>query len=263
MKTNLISALLMGMTLSACVVSQDAIVPSENYITQKVKVEAFDGISTSTAIDVVYTQADQTDIEIYAPDNLMPFVKLVNDGGMLKVFFESDEPGNGINIRGKHHTKVNISAPAVHALHTSSSGDIVLVNGLKTNGLVSVESSSAGEIGGSGILCDELVIEASSAGDIELKNVVCNTLQVEASSAGDVSLSGTCRMAKLEASSAGEIDADDLKADAVKAEASSSGDVSCYAVESLEASTSSAGNVYYKGNPKHIHNHSKGVKKID
>lgn len=263
MKTNLISALLMGMTLSACVVSQDAIVPSENYITQKVKVEASDGISTSTAIDVVYTQADQTDIEIYAPDNLMPFVKLVNDGGMLKVFFESDEPGNGINIRGKHHTKVNISAPAVHTLHTSSSGDIVLVNGLKTNGLVSVESSSAGEIEGSGISCEELVIEASSAGDIELKNVVCNTLQVEASSAGDVSLSGTCRMAKLEASSAGEIDADDLKADTVKAEASSSGDVSCYAVESLEASTSSAGNVYYKGNPKQIRNHSKGVKKID
>ena len=263
MKTNLISALLMGMTLSACVVSQDAIVPSENYITQKVKVEAFDGISTSTAIDVVYTQADQTDIEIYAPDNLMPFVKLVNDGGMLKVFFESDETGNGINIRGKHHTKVNISAPAVHALHTSSSGDIVLVNGLKTNGLVTVESSSAGEIEGSGISCEELVIEASSAGDIELKNVACNTLQVEASSAGDVSLSGACRMAKFEASSAGEIDADDLKADAVKAEASSSGDVSCYAVESLEASASSAGNVYYKGNPKQIRNHSKGVKKID
>jgi predicted RecA/RadA family phage recombinase len=263
MKTNLISALLMGMTLSACVVSQDAIVPSENYITQKVKVEAFGGISTSTAIDVVYTQADQTDIEIYAPDNLMPFVKLVNDGGMLKVFFESDEPGNGINIRGKHHTKVNISAPAVHALHTSSSGDIVLVNGMKTNGLVTVESSSAGEIEGSGISCEELVIEASSAGDIELKNVACNTLQVEASSAGDVSLSGTCRIAKLEASSAGEIDADDLKADTVKAEASSSGDVSCYAVESLEATTSSAGNVYFKGNPKQIRNHSKGVKKID
>jgi hypothetical protein len=108
-----------------------------------------------------------------------------------------------------------------------------------------------------------LVIEASSAGDIELKNVACNNLQVEASSAGDVSLSGTCRMAKLEASSAGEIDADDLKADTVKAEASSSGDVSCYAVESLDASASSAGNVYYKGNPKQIHNHSKGVKKID
>ena len=269
MKTNVILTMLLAMVLGSCTISvsseaKEGIVPSKNYITQKVKVDNFDGISTSTSINVVYTQTTgDTDVEIYAPDNLMEYVKVENDGGMLKIYFESEIHGKGINIRGKHNTKVNISSPAIHALHTSSSGDIVLVNGLKTNGLVSVESSSAGEIEGNGISCEELVIQASSAGDIELKNVACSTLQVEASSAGDVSLSGACRMAKLEASSAGEIDADDLKADAVVAEASSSGDVSCYAVESLEASASSAGKVYYKGNPKQIRNHSKGVKKID
>ena len=269
MKKNVILTMLLAMALCSCTISvsgesKEGIVPSKNYITQKVKVDNFYGISTSTSIDVNYTQTTgNTDVEIYAPDNLMEYVKVENDGGMLKIYFESEVHGKGINIRGQHNTKVNISAPAIHALHTSSSGDIVLVNGLKTNGLVTVESSSAGEIEGSGISCEELVIEASSAGDIELKNVACSTLQVEASSAGDVSLSGACRSAKLEASSAGEIDADDLKADAVVAEASSSGDVSCYAVESLEASASSAGKVYYKGNPKQIRNHSKGVKKID
>lgn len=269
MKTNVILTMLLAMVLGSCTISvsgeaKEGIVPSKNYITQKVKVDNFDGISTSTSIDVNYTQtAGNTDVEIYAPDNLMEYVKVENDGGMLKIYFDSGVHGKGINIRGQHKTKVNISAPAIHALHTSSSGDIVLVNGLKTNGLVTVESSSAGEIEGNGISCEDLVIEASSAGDIELKNVACSTLRVEASSAGDVSLSGVCRSAKLEASSAGEIDADDLKADAVVAEASSSGDVSCYAVESLEASASSAGKVYYKGNPKQIRNHSKGVKKMD
>jgi hypothetical protein len=54
-----------------------------------------------------------------------------------------------------------------------------------------------------------------------------------------------------------------LKAEEVTAKASSAGDVSCYAVASLEASTSSAGNVCYKGNPKDIRIHSKGVQKID
>ena len=265
MKTNLILSMLLGMACSSCISvnSQNTIVPSENYVTQKVEVKAFDGILAATSIDVVYTQANDTDIEIYAPDNLMEYIKVENDGNMLKIHFESDKLGKGINIRGNHNTKVSISAPAVHALHTSSSGDILLVNGLKTDGRVSIESSSAGEIEGSDISCEELVVEASSAGNIELKNVACNTLQVEASSAGDVSLSGSCRLAKFEASSAGEIDADDLKAESVVAEASSSGDVSCYAVESLEASTSSAGKVYYKGNPKQIRNHSKGLKKID
>ena len=269
MKTNVILTMLLAMALCSCTISvsgesKEGIVPSKNYITQKVKVDNFDGISTSTSIDVNYTQTTgNTDVEIYAPDNLMEYVKVQVDGGILKIGFQSDEKGKGISIRGQHNTKVNISAPAIHALHTSSSGDIVLVNGLKTNGLVTVESSSAGEIEGNGISCEDLVIEASSAGDIELKNVACSTLRVEASSAGDVSLSGVCRSAKLEASSAGEIDADNLKADAVVAEASSSGDVSCYAVESLEASASSAGKVYYKGNPKQIRNHSKGVKKMD
>ena len=286
MKTNLILAMFLAMAFSSCISvnSQNAIVPSKNYITQKVKVEKFDGISTSTSIDVIYTQTTgNMDVEIYAPDNLMEYVKVEVDGGMLKIGFELEEKGQGLNIKGKHETEVRVSAPAVHSLRASSSGDIILKNGLQTTGKVSVESSSSGDIKGGNIVCDALETEASSSGDIDLDQVECISLMLKASSAGDVSmmalkaervcadasssgdvsLSGVCRMAKLEASSAGEIDADDLKADTVKAEASSSGDVSCYAVESLEASTSSAGNVYYKGNPKHIHNHSKGVKKID
>ena len=47
------------------------------------------------------------------------------------------------------------------------------------------------------------------------------------------------------------------------AKASSAGDITCNVLESLDASTSSAGNVRYKGNPKDIRIHSKGVQKID
>ena len=289
MKTNVILAMLLAMVLVSCTISvsgntKDGIVPSKNYITQKVMLDNFDGISASTSIDVIYTQTiGNTDIEIYAPDNLMEYVKVEVDGGMLKIGFESEEKGRGLNIKGKHETEVRVSAPAVHSLRASSSGDIILKNGLQTTGKVSVESSSSGDIKGGNIVCDALDTEASSSGDIDLDQVECTSLMLEASSAGDVSmmalkaekvyaeasssgdvsLSGACRVVKLEASSAGEIDADNLKADTVIAKASSSGDVSCYAVESLEASTSSAGNVRYKGNPKQILNHSKGLKKID
>ena len=284
MKKNIISSMLVCMALGSCISvnAQKAIVPSQNYITQKVKVETFDGILAATSIDVVYTQADHTDIEVSAPDNLMEYVKVENDGKMLKIYFDTKRMGN---IPDKHNTKVSISAPAVHALHTSSSGDILLTNGLKADGKVSIQSSSAGDIKGGGISCGELVVEASSAGDIELKNVACNTLKVEASSAGDVeieaieaekvvaeassrgdvSLDGSCHSANLESSSAGDVEADGLKAKEVVAKAGSGGDVSCYAVESLEVTTSSGGNVCYKGNPKQILNHTKykGLKKID
>ena len=289
MKTKVILALFLGMVLQACAISvssdsKDAIVPSKNYITQKVKVDNFDGISTSSSIDVKYTQTTgSTDVEIYAPDNLMEFVKLEVEGGMLKIFFYSEETGKSINIKGKHDTEVRIAAPAVHALQTSSSGDILLMNGLQCEEEVSLSASSSGDIKGGNILCKALETDASSSGDIELESVECTslvteassagdisidhvkaeTVSVEASSSGDVSMAGVCRSAKFESSSAGDIEADELKAEHVIAKASSAGDITCHATESLEVSISSAGNVSYKGNPKQIKSHSKGLKKMD
>ena len=288
MKTNVFLALFLGMTLQSCAItvssdSKDAIVPSKNYITQKVKVDNFEGISTSSSIDVKYTQTTgSTDVEVYAPDNLMEYVKLEVEGGMLKIFFYSEETGKSINIKGKHDTEVRIAAPAVHALQASSSGDILLMNGLQCEEEVSLSASSSGDIKGGNILCKALETEASSSGDIELENVECTSLMTEASSAGDisindvkaetvnvqasssgdVSLAGVCRSAKFESSSAGDIEADGLKAEHVIAKASSAGDITCHATESLEVSISSAGNVSYKGDPKQIKSHPKGLKKM-
>ena len=288
MKTNVFLALFLGMTLQSCAItvssdSKDAIVPSKNYITQKVKVDNFDGISTSSSIDVKYTQTTgSTDVEVYAPDNLMEYVKLEVEGGMLKIFFYSEETGKSINIKGKHDTEVRIAAPAVHALRASSSGDIFLMNGLQCEEEVSLSASSSGDIKGGNILCKALETEASSSGDIELENVECTslmteassagdisinqvkaeTVSVEASSSGDVSMAGVCRSAKFESSSAGDIEADGLKAEHVIAKASSAGDITCHATESLEVSISSAGNVSYKGDPKQIKSHPKGLKKM-
>ena len=288
MKTKAMLALFLGMALQSCAISvssdsKDAIVPSKNYITQKVKVDNFEGISTSSSIDVKYTQTNgSTDVEVYAPDNLMEYVKLEVEGGMLKIYFYSEETGKSINVKGKHDTEVRISAPAVHALRASSAGDILLMNGLQCEEEVSLEASSAGDIKGGNILCKALETEASSSGDIELEAVECTslvteassagdisinhvkaeTVSVEASSSGDVSMAGVCRSAKFESSSAGDIEADELKAEHVIAKASSSGDVTCHATESLEVSISSAGNVSYRGNPKQIKSHPKGLKKM-
>lgn len=270
---NVILGMLVAMTVESCAVSSEAIVPSDNYITQKVKVEKFDGISTATDVDVVYTQATgEPDVEIYAPDNLMGYIRVEVKGDMLKIRFESDEKGKGLNIRGEHKTQVRVSSPAVHALQASSSSEILLANGLKTNGRVSVESSSAADIEGEGISCEDLLVQASSSGEVDLKKVECVLLDtdacsagevdikalkaekvdVDASSSGDISLEGVCRSASFDASSAGDIEADALKADEVDANASSAGDISCYAVESLKMSSSSGGSVNYKGSPKQI-----------
>lgn len=287
MKKN-ISIFAMALVASAftsCMTAQESIVPSKNYVTKKVKVGKFDGISTATSIDVLYTQtSNDQDIEIYAPDNLMEYVKVDEENGMLKIRFKGKDSKTGININGKHKTEVRISAPAVHKLRASSSGDIILKNGLQTKGEVSMKSSSSGDIEGGNVVCDVLNAEssssgdvsikelkaeavnaaASSSGDVSIKYLKAESVNAEASSSGDVILSGVCRSANFSASSSGDVEAKNLQADAVNVNASSAGDITCHAVESLNVTTSTSGNVNYKGNPKHIDYHpKKGLKKID
>lgn len=286
MKTNLLFLAMLAMTLNACAVTEESIRPSKNYVTKKVQVNQFDGISTSTSIDVAYTQTTgNQDIEVYAPDNLMDYVQVKVEEGILKVrFHDPENPHRGINIQGKHQTEVRVSAPAVHAFRASSSGDVILKNGLQTTGLVTMKSSSSGDIEGGDVVCDELLTMASSSGDVALGKVECQALEAQASSSGDVEikhlhadkvdaqasssgdviLAGECRIAHFSASSSGDVEAKHLQADEVVAKASSSGDVYCHAVESLKASTSSSGSVNYKGAPKHIdYEPKKGLKKID
>ena len=276
----LLTVVLFAFAQTSCAVTSETVVPSKQYITKKVKVGDFDGISTATSIDVVYTQTSgMQDIEVYAPDNLMEYVKIEVEEGVLKVKFQSKEnPFNGINIRGKHQTEVRVFAPAIHTLRASSSGDIMLKNGLQTQGQVTMKSSSSGDIEGGEVVCDELIASASSSGDVILDKVECRSLNVDASSSGDVTiktlnaetveadviLSGECRSANLSASSSGDVEAKNLKANRVVAGASSAGDVTCYPVESLKASASSSGSVNYKGDPKDIDFHpKKGLNKID
>ena len=275
----------MAMAITSCATAQDVIVPSKNYMTKKVSVGKFDGISTATSIDVLYTQTSGSqDIEIYAPDNLMEYVKVAVEDGMLKVRFKDKDSKKGISINGKHKTEVRVSAPAVHQLRASSSGDIILKNGLQTKGEVSMKSSSSGDIEGGNVVCDVLNAESGSSGDVSIKELKAETVNAAAgssgdvfikelkaetvnaasSSSGDVILSGVCRSANFSASSSGDVEAKNLKADTVNANASSSGDITCHAVESLNVTTSTSGNVSYKGDPKHIDYHpKKGLKKID
>ena len=110
--------------------------------------------------------------------------------------------------------------------------------------------------------CTLLEVDASSSGDVEIKELKAETVDADASSAGDVKLAGECRTARFSASSSGDVEAKNLKADNVVASASSAGDITCYAVESLKASSSSGGNVNYKGNPR-IETRSKGLNRID
>lgn len=259
-----------------------AIKASKTYQTRTVAVENFNAITTSSAVDVVYTQAEgEPTVEVYAPDNIIDHITVKVKNETLVIGME-----HHTRIKGKCQKIVRISAPAVQHLQSSSasdiilkngltttgkvvmkassSGDIVLKNGLTTTGNVVIKASSGSDIKGEYIACTDLHIDASSAGDIQLKEITCTQIEAKASSGGDIKLSGRCEKAIYKTSSAGDINAKNMEAIDVDATASSGGDISCHVSGQLTARTSSSGEISYQGNPSAIdYSPKKGLKKID
>ena len=62
--------------------------PSKKYVTKKVEIKNINSISASTSVDVVYTQSQgKAYAEVYAPDNIIPYIKVQQSGNKLKVSF--------------------------------------------------------------------------------------------------------------------------------------------------------------------------------
>ena len=273
--------------------------PSKNYVTEKVSISDIEAIKSSSSVDVVYTQASGTPYaEIYAPDNIVPLIKVEQDGKTLRIGFKSNT-----SINGRYKCEVRVFAPEVTSFSTSSSSDITLANGLKTSKPVTLKASSSGDIDASSLACGDLSMTTSSSGDIKIGAITCGMLSLDTQSSGDIKvtsvqctgatidsssagdcivaemvcsgdvkastssssdikLAGTCRNASFSASSAGGIYAKDLLAKDVEARASSAGDVECNASGVLSTSVSSAGSVRYKGEPARVEGKIKGVSKL-
>lgn len=273
--------------------------PSKNYVTEKVSISDIEAIKSSSSVDVVYTQASGTPYaEIYAPDNIVPLIKVEQDGKTLRIGFKSNT-----SINGRYKCEVRVFAPEVTSFSTSSSSDITLANGLKTSKPVTLKASSSGDIDASSLACGDLSMTTSSSGDIKIGTITCGMLSLDTQSSGDIKvtsvqctgatidsssagdcivaemacsgdvkastssssdikLAGTCRNASFSASSTGSIYAKDLLAKDVEARASSAGDVECNASGVLSTSVSSAGSVRYKGNPARVEGKIKGVSKL-
>lgn len=293
-------AVALMLTVSGCYAGgRNAVKPSKNYVTEKVSISDIEAIRSSSSVDVIYTQASGTPYaEIYAPDNIVPLVKVEQDGKSLKIGFKSNT-----SIQGRYKCEVRVFAPEVTSFSTSSASDITLANGLKTSKPVTLKASSSGDIDASSVQCGDLsmttsssgdikagtitcamlALDTQSSGDIKLASATCTGATIESSSSGDcvvsemacsgdvkastssssdIKLAGTCRNASFSASSAGNIYAKDLLAKDVEARASSAGDIECNASGVLSTSVSSAGGVRYKGEPARVEGKIKGVSKL-
>jgi len=220
---------LFAFTISSCIYGQykPKVTGSGKVVTEERKAGYFDAIRVSTGIDVYLTQGASERIAVEADDNLHEYIMTEISGNTLKIYTEA-------NIRKAERKRVYVTMKDVKELSASSAGDIVGKNSITT---------------------DELFLSASSAGDIELQ-IKAQKVECKLSSSGDMTLEGEADELDADLSSAGSLKAYDLVVKVADITTSSAGDARITVTEKLRARASSAGDIYYAGDPKEVDAHS-------
>ncbi len=204
MKSILKSFIFISLLIASSSMAYGATVtPSKKYVTRKVTSGAFDAVRTNTSLDIIYTVGPR-DIEIYAPDNLMPYIKVTLKGSEIIVNYKED-----MNIKSSHKSYVKISAPDVTRFTAASAGDIKIKSDIKLkNEKIDLAVLSAGDIDAMNIEADEISIRTNSAGDIGTGNLKGNYVSLIANSAGDIDTRAiaAAKEAKIVTNSSGDID---------------------------------------------------------
>lgn len=234
---------------------------SGRIITQTRNVPAnYRGVEASRAIKVTLEDRTGTTATVRADDNVMPFIKIENDNGILEITIDDEirsinnvtaevflpKSTNISLLEAESAARINVEYTIQSAtldVEASSAGGVSIAKADVTR--CNIEASSAANVSAS-IKATGCLIESTSAASIKA-HLLVNKCDAEASSAAKITLSGEAGTLNLEASSAADIKATDVTA-LVKtyADASSGADIKVNAGKSLSANASSGGSVAYK-----------------
>ena len=210
--------------LSSCYFDfRETVYGNGKVVTEDRPADSFNRLKVSSGVDVFITQGEEESLKVIADENLLEYIKTEIIDNTLKIYTEA-------NIRQAKSKEVHLVYKQLREIDISSAGDVEGTNRMKV---------------------DDLDLDLSSAGDLVL-DVEATRINCNISSAGDARLSGTVDELNADLSSAGDLYAWDLVVRKARVNASSAGNARIYATEEVDLSSSSAGDIYYKGDPKII-----------
>jgi len=188
--------------------------------------DSFKKLEAATNVEVELIQSNENKAEIWVEKGDIEELKLEQFGSRLKIRWTD---------RAKLWRGDNYNRKAKIKLYYKELTGVSVSAGAKVTGRDMIKA-------------DDFEIDASSGGHMNLE-IKANTIDADVSSGGWAEIDGSTRRLVVDASSGGSFKGQDLEASDVKARASSGGNAKVWATDSLEASSSSGGNVRYRGNP--------------
>lgn len=212
-------------------------------IGQKVtrNVGEFRGVSLGMSADLYVTQGNNSSVVIEAPDDVQQHIETKIRDGVLII--NQDQDWKWWKNWNSKNVKIYITNPTFDHLSVSGSGDIRGENMLQSRTMY-------------------LGVSGSGKVHLDLKTV---DLDSKISGSGNMDLTGSARNVNIQISGSGNLDAEDLASENCQVRISGSGNCRVQVNNTLESRVSGSGNVFYKGNPEKLSNHSSGsgsIKKI-
>ena len=185
----------------------------------------FNGVATSIAADVVYTQAPTYKVELTAQRNILDLIESAVVNGELRLRLKRN-----LNLRSFDRVIIHISSPDIYSLSMSGSGKI--------------------EVPAS-IITSRMRLAVSGSGDIDIDSLKSgDNIETVTSGSGHMRVrKGSSVRADVLVSGSGTVNMDGVVTNNVDANISGSGNVRVNALQTLNARISGSGDVYYRGTP--------------
>ncbi len=188
------------------------------------------GVQLSTIGELDIHLGDKEELRIETDDNLLQYFEAEKDGGTLRIGTR-----RGFNLRPSRTVRYTLTVKELEFLGLSSSGN------------AHAPALSA----------DRFEIRISSSGDASVDGIDAGSLNVHISSSGNVEIGeGVVDVQEIRISSSGDYRGESVRSGQVTVRLSSSGNARLWVEELLDASLSSSGSVYYKGDPEISDSHS-------
>lgn len=209
-------------------------------------VPAFNGIETSSGVDVEFTQSPTQSVVVKVEPEKQQYVITEVENGVLKIFVRN----KGVKNLNFNSLKVIVSGPKLSKLITKSGSIFKAVNPVSESNFAA-SCSSGSQVSGSFKISTNTALDVSSGVSVKL-NLETKSLALEASSGSSIKLSGKADSGVYSASSGSSISAGDFVTKSAVVDASSGSSVKINTTESLTASATSAASVQYRGNPSKV-----------
>ena len=182
-------------------------------------------VYVSSGIDLYLAQGEKISIEIEADKSFLHRIITEVKGHELRIYTKSR-----INWRRTYVPKVYLTVNQIERVICSAGSDVFTQTTIKA---------------------DTLEMKASSGADL-YASVDTKLLKLSSSSGSDIKVKGKTISLIASAGSGSDIIASDLAAKYVKVKASAGSDAKVYALESIDAHSSSGSDIIYYGNPINI-----------